>query len=141
MVRGKDLLPIVSTIPVNMAGEWRGGRGRQCTMRMLVDVAGKNLEGQMLALPDAKTESFECSETRQTSASFDHAYSYTSTIEPMSVRSCLVAAGRFRPPHGLSSQWVQNSRRCLATAAPSSSPTLPLASIRVLDMTRVLAGV
>lgn len=31
--------------------------------------------------------------------------------------------------------------RGLATAAPAVSPTLPLAGIRVLDMTRVLAGV
>ena len=31
--------------------------------------------------------------------------------------------------------------RGLATAAPAVSPTLPLAGIRILDMTRVLAGV
>jgi hypothetical protein len=32
-------------------------------------------------------------------------------------------------------------RRCLATAAAPASETLPLAGMRVLDMTRVLAGV
>lgn len=49
----------------------------------------------------------------------------------------------FRAPtlqFGAKSHWT-SSNRCLTTTAPAAGDSLPLAGIKVLDMTRVLAGV
>lgn len=55
-------------------------------------------------------------------------------------RTLIRSSRSIRPPVGVNGS-ICPTCRGLATAAPAVSPTLPLAGIRVLDMTRVLAGV